>query len=57
MAEGGPLRMLVVGMKWPPETFLARLSGWTVPSKVSRSRSPVRRGLAMRGFGRRASAG
>lgn len=25
MAEGEPLRILVVGMKWPPETFLGRL--------------------------------
>lgn len=34
MAENEPIRLLVVGMKWPPETFLARMLG----------------GLARRGF-------
>jgi len=54
MADPKPLRVLVVGASWPPETFLARLVSGLLDSgleiTVASARKPERRWLARPGF-------
>jgi hypothetical protein len=52
-----PLRLLVVGLSWPPETFLARLLHGLADRGVQVTLAGARRPRPATGWGERGAAG